>query len=153
MTGNPFMSLFTIFHSREFTVIDPGWHRLGSAAGPRLPSRRQAVRTERAGEPSGARVFTPTSCSAATAATSPRSQLPRAVAWLFPSRLRNAGIGAAGRPGCAGSRGDALRLASGRGAPPARPRLPGGSAAGARGPAARLQVMRGWRLLRRRAVF
>ena len=25
LTGNPFMSLFTIFHSGEFTVINPGW--------------------------------------------------------------------------------------------------------------------------------
>lgn len=28
LAGNPFMSLFTIFHSGKFTVIDPGWHSL-----------------------------------------------------------------------------------------------------------------------------
>lgn len=73
------------------------------------------------------------SAAPATAATSPHSQLPRAVAFLFPSLLRHAGITAAG-PRDAADSGERLQLLpTGRRAPPARPQLPGGSAAGALG--------------------
>lgn len=128
------MSLFTIFHSREFTVIDPGWHRLVSASGARPPSRRQLVKTERDGEPLAGRR------SSLAHSAAPLLQQPLPTFSGRRQRLRSSHGGSETRasglrvPGAAADSGwDALRLASRGRAPRARPRLPGGFAAGARG--------------------
>lgn len=107
------MSLFTIFHSRDFTAIDPGWHPPGYCICSRFTSPEMVNEEERDGEANGAQFFTRSFCCSSYCSNSPHFQMSPAVAFLFPSLLRNTSITATGPRGPDGGYGKSLGSCSG----------------------------------------
>lgn len=93
------MSLFTIFHSRDFTATDPGWHPPGYCICSRFTSPEMVNEEERDKEANGAQFFTRSFCCSSYCSNSPHFQMSPAVAFLFPSLLRNTSITATGPRG------------------------------------------------------